>query len=125
MYRYESGKKKYKMRDGTELVIGKSGLKTQTNPDGKKIQLFPDGRKTTVNPDGTKVGSDGPLWTRFASSRSPLDELQYVNRDRSPWIPRGEGVYDNSTKSFRGEWDSGMAFALQGLLQSRSTAQQQ
>lgn len=78
-------------------------------------------------PDGTKVGSDGPLWTRFASSRSPLDGhgLQYVNDDRSPWINRGKGVYDNSTKTFRGEWDSGMAFALQGLLQSKSGAQLQ
>ena len=41
----------------------------------------------------------------------------------SPWINRGKGVYDNSTKTFRGEWDSGMAFALQGLLQSKSSAQ--
>ena len=76
-------------------------------------------------PDGTKVGSDGPLWTRFASSRSPLDGhgLQYVNGDRTPWIPRGKGVFDNASKTFRGEWDAGMAFALQGLLQSKSAAQ--
>ena len=76
-------------------------------------------------PDGTKVGSDGPLWTRFASSRSPLDGhgLQYVNGDRTPWIPRGKGVFDNSSKTFRGEWDAGMAFALQGLLQTKSAAQ--
>ena len=65
-------------------------------------------------PDETKVGSDGPLWTRVAASRDPVGAgLVYVGGDRSPWIPRGEGVYDNVSKTFHGAWDAGMAFAYQ------------
>ena len=63
-------------------------------------------------PDGSKVGSDGPLWTRFVSSRDPLTGLEYPAGDRAPWITRGDGVYDNVSKTFRGAWDAGMAFAF-------------
>ena len=82
-------------------------------------------------PDGSAVGSDGPLWTRFAaasssssSSSSPF-ALEYVNGDRSPWIARGKGVFDNISKTFRGEWDAGMAFAFQGMLRGTSRSRQQ
>ena len=60
-------------------------------------------------PDGTHVGSDGPLWTRFAAARDPVEDgLEYVQGDRTPWIPRGSGVFDNVSKAFKGEWDAGM-----------------
>ena len=60
-------------------------------------------------PDGTPVGSDGPLWTRFAAARDPVEDgLEYVQGDRTPWIPRGSGVFDNASKAFTGEWDAGM-----------------
>jgi hypothetical protein len=60
-----------------------------------------------VYPSGSKVGSDGPLWTRFASARDPLSHLEYTGGDRSPWIHRGTGVFDTTSKTFRGEWDAG------------------
>jgi len=72
-------------------------------------------------PDGSKVGSDGPLWTRFVSSRDPLTGLEYPAGDRAPWITRGDGVYDNVSKTFRGAWDAGMAFAFQGMLRGNSS----
>ena len=60
-------------------------------------------------PDGTHVGSDGPLWTRFAAARDPVDDgLEYVLGDRTPWIPRGSGVFDNVSKAYKGEGDAGM-----------------
>ena len=71
-------------------------------------------------PDGTKVGSDGPLWTRFASSRDPTAGLEYVGGDdRSPWIARGAGTYDNVSKTFHGAWDAGMAMAFQGMARGK------
>ena len=72
-------------------------------------------------PDGSKVGSDGPLWTRFVSSRDPLTGLDYPAGDRAPWIARGAGVFDNVSKTFRGAWDAGMAFAFQGMLRANSS----
>jgi hypothetical protein len=79
---------------------------------------------TGVYPDGRQVGSDGTLWTRIAASRDPTvaSSLKYVGGDRSPWISRGDGVFDNISKTFSGEWDAGMAFAYQGLARARSRA---
>ena len=71
-------------------------------------------------PDGGKVGSDGPLWTRFASSRDPMTSLEYSSGDRSPWIARGAGVFNNVSKTYHGAWDAGMAFAFQGMVHAKS-----
>ena len=72
-------------------------------------------------PDGTPVGSDGPLWTRFAAARDPVEDgLEYVQGDRSPWIPRGSGVFDNASKTFTGEWDAGMVRSRKPCSLSRS-----
>ena len=65
---------------------------------------------------GLPVGSDGPMWTRFAAAAGdPLtDGLVYPANDRRPWIARGAGVYDNVSKTYHGAWDAGMAFVMQG-----------
>jgi hypothetical protein len=50
-----------------------------------------------------------------------LTGLEYPAGDRAPWITRGDGVYDNVSKTFRGAWDAGMAFAFQGMLRGNSS----
>ena len=87
-------------------------------------QHFPSG--TARYPDGTHVYNDGTLWTRVATSRAPItpDGTGYMAGNRTPWIPRGRGTFDNVSRTFHGDWDAGMAFAYQGLVSSRSNASQ-
>ena len=49
------------------------------------------------------------------------DGLQYpANDDRTPWIPRGAGTFNTSTRTYTGSWDAGMAMAFQGFARTWS-----